>query len=104
MNFPQSVNDFSDHIDELIRKQISVDAFDLPSDFIAEVGTVDVICSTYEQELGLHFILKISCGHSGEAFYCKITSGDGGVIIGKSNLTKDINSLLTSCEEDWSYF
>jgi|TARA_B110001450_G_C17221422_1_gene319602 hypothetical protein len=40
MNFPQSVNDFSDHIGELIRKQISVDAFDLPSDFIAEVPPI----------------------------------------------------------------
>ena len=36
--------------------------------------------------------------------FCRITSGDGGVLIDRSDFTKNMKELLISSEEGWSYF
>ena len=53
------LQEFSDDLDALIKNESSVDAFDLPVDYIENLD-VEVICSTYSAEYhGLHFILQI---------------------------------------------
>lgn len=102
------LQEFSDELDDLIKNGSSIGAFDLPVDYIENLE-VDVICSTYidncETEYdGLHFILKMGVENENTEVFCRITSGDGGVLIQKSNFTKNMKELLIDSEEGWSYF
>ena len=98
------LQEFSDDLDALIKNESSVDAFDLPVDYIENLD-VEVICSTYSAEYhGLHFILQIGVENESTEVFCRITLGDGGLLCQKSNFTNDIIELLIDSEEGWSYF
>ena len=102
------IKEFSDDLDKLIRNGSCVDAFDLPLDYIENLNVV-VVCSTYinnpeSEHDGLHFILKTRSDNDRADFFCRITSGDGGVIIARSVFTTQINELLIKSDEGWSYF
>ena len=99
---------FSDELDFLIKNGSTVDAFDLPIDYIESLE-VDVICSTYIDNFdsechGLHFVLKVCVENDNTEVFCRITTGDGGVLIDRTNFTKSIKELLFKSYEDWSYF
>ena len=102
------VQEFSAELDVLIKNGSSVDAFDMPVDYIENLE-VEVICSTYIDNRsagydGLHFILKIGVENESTEVFCRITLGDGGVLTQKSNFTNNIMELLINSEEGWSYF
>ena len=99
---------FSDELDFLIKNGSSVDAFDLPIDYIESLE-VDVICSTYIDNFdseyhGLHFLLKVCVENDNTEVFCRIISGDGGVLIQRSDFTKNMKELLVGSDENWSYF
>ena len=53
------LQEFSDELDDLIKNGSSIGVFDLPADYIENLE-VEVICSTYIEYDGMHFILKVS--------------------------------------------
>ena len=102
------IQEFSDELDDLIKYESSINVFDLPIDDIENLE-IDVICSTYievsETEFsGHHYILKVGIKNENTEVFCRITSGDGGVLIDRSDFTKNMEKLLISSEEGWSYF
>ena len=102
------IQEFSDELDDLIKYESSMNVFDLPTDDIENLE-VDVICSTYiddsETEFSGHnYILKVGIKNENTEVFCRITSGDGGVLIDRSDFTKNMKELLISSEEGWSYF
>ena len=97
------LQEFSDERDDLIKNGSSIGVFDLPADYIENLE-VEVICSTYIEYDGMHFILKVSVVSESAELFCRITSGDGGVLIQKSNFTKNMKDLLIPSEEGWTYF
>lgn len=99
---------FSDQLDFLIKIEATVNAVDLPVDYIENLE-VDVICSTYNQHFetafeGLHSVLKVCVEKDSREVFCRITTGDGGVLIDRTNFTKSIKELLFKSYEGWSYF
>ena len=99
---------FIDELDSIIEKKMSVDAFDLPLDEIENLN-VEVICSTYIDDWqskidGLHFILRLVSSHDAQSAFCRITSGDGGVLISRTELTANMKELLFNSDEGWTYF
>ena len=99
---------FSDELDFLIKIEATVNAVDLPVDYIENLE-VDVICSTYIDNFdseyhGLHFLLKVCVENDNTEVFCRIISGDGGVLIQRSDFTKNMKELLVGSDENWSYF
>ena len=102
------IREFTDELDAIIEKEMSVDAFDLPLDLIENLN-VEVICSTYIDDCstevdGLHFILRLVSSHDAQSAFCRITSGDGGVLISRTELTGNMKELLFKSDEGWTYF
>ena len=102
------IQEFSDELDDLVKYESSINVFDLPIDDIENLE-IDVICSTYIEDSetefsGHHYILKVGIKKENTEAFCRITSGDGGVLIDRSDFTKNMTELLISSEEGWSYF
>ena len=102
------IQEFSDELDDLIKNGSSIDAFDLPIDYIENLE-VEVICSTYidncETEFnGHYYILKTSVENENMEVFCRIISGDDGVLIDRSDFTESTKELLIRSHEGWSYF
>lgn len=103
-----ATRDFINELDTLIKNETSVDAFDLPYDYIDNLN-VSVICSTYNSDCptefdGLHFILQLVDVNEAKTVFCRLTCGDGGVLIARTDLTKNMNELLFKSAEGWIYF
>mgnify|MGYP001074545300 CR=1 len=103
-----AIREFIGELDNIIKNEISVDAFDLPLDYIDNLN-VSVICSTYIDDCpiefdGLHFILKLADLNDVDTVFCRVTCGDGGVLIARTDLNININELLFKSDEGWTYF
>ena len=93
---------FVNQLDELIKQQYSgIDIYNLPVDPINVKGNVTPLFQTYDEASGSHTILKI-CSEKNNISYLKLQFGDGGVIIGRTDETKDFNSLMFKTPEGWS--
>ena len=103
------IQEFSDDLDHLIKIGSSVDeALGLPGNYVDNLE-VDVICTksiyNFQTERdGLHFITKLVVEAENIEVFCRITSGDNGRLIDRSNFTKNMKELLISSEDDWNYF
>jgi len=102
------LQEFSNELDDLIKNEASINPFDLPVDYIENLK-VEVICSTYIDNCetdygGLHLILKLDVENKSTKVFCRITSGDGGVLIYRSDFFENIKELLIKSQEGWSYF
>ena len=103
-----ALQEFMDELDYLMEKAASIDVFQLPMDAIENLE-VEPICSVFSDEsrqecYGLHYILKVTSSQNDGIKYCRITCGDGGLIIAKSDFTLRINELLTITRQPWTYF
>lgn len=103
-----ATRDFITELDTLIKNERSVDVFELPYDYIDYLN-VSVICSTYNSDCptefdGLHFILQLVDVNGADTVFCRVTCSDGGVLIARTDLTKNMNELLFKSAEGWSYF
>ena len=81
---------------------MSVGAFDLPLDYIENLN-VEVICSTYiddcPTEVDGLIILRLVSSHDALSAFCGIMSGDGGVLISRTELTGNMKELLFKSDE-----
>lgn len=102
------IREFILELDSIIEKEMSVGVFDLPLDYIENLN-VEVICSTYIDDCpteveGLHFILQLVSTNNSQSGFCRITSGDGGVLISRTDITENMGELLFKSNEGWTYF
>jgi hypothetical protein len=102
------LSEFSSELDICIKKATSFDVFALPMDQIDDLD-VEPISSVYcegpdDIVHGLHFILKIVTASGGEAFYCRVTSGDGGVMVARSEFRSNMQELMGITNNEWTYF
>ena len=89
-----------DEIDEIIRQEESVDIYSLPLDIpSAYSGRVIPIYTTYIAPFLIH-ILEVSL-HLENKKYLTVSSGDGGVLIHRSEAVTDLDYLMVETEEDW---
>ena len=103
-----ATREFVDELDTIIKNAISVDAFGLPLDYIDNLD-VSVICSTYIEDCqteidGLHFILQLTDSNDASPIFCRITCGDGGILISRTEISKTMEELLFNSNEGWTYF
>ena len=103
-----SLSEFSSELDMCIKNATSFDVFALPMDYIDDLD-VEPICSVYcegpdDIVHGLHFILKVVTGNGGETSYCRVTSGDGGVMVARSEFRSNIKELMGITHNAWTYF
>ena len=96
---------FINELDTLIEQEYSgIDIFSLPVDFHDDNFEITPIFQTYvldeEHDCGFT-ILKIS-SKVNNISYLRLTFGDGGVIIGRSDPTKNLKTLKFKTYEGWS--
>ena len=102
------LSEFSSELDLCIKNAISFDVFALPLNYIEDME-VEPVCSVYcdgpnDSIQGLHFILKVVTSKDGGAFYCRITSGDGGVMVARSQFNSNMKELMRLTKNEWTYF
>ena len=82
-------------------KDLVQQAFDLVPENIAIQKLADKLNLITKN--ALKFDIGLSIENDGIK-YCRITCGDGGLIIAKSDFTLRINELLTITRQPWTYF
>ena len=92
-----------DDLDELIKEEYPVDIFDLPVNPTDIDGKVEPLCGTHNEESGTHSIVKIYSENK-DISYIRLQFSDGGILVGRSQETEDLNSLKFKTNEGWSNF
>ena len=99
------IKKFVDEIDELIKEEYSGISLDLlPVNFYDENWEITPIFQTYvidEDHDCLFTILKI-ISKDNDIFYLQLRFSDEGVVIGRSEPTKNLESLKFKTKEGWS--
>ena len=96
---------FINELDEFIKTEYSgMDIFSLPVEFHDDNFEITPIFQTYvldEDHDSSFTILKIS-SKVNKIFYLRLQFGDGGVITGRSDPTKNLKTLKFKTYEGWS--
>ena len=100
------IKKFIDELDECIKHELAIDIFSLPVDFYDDNFEITPIFQTYvlDEDHDCEFtILKIS-SKGNIISYLRLQFGDGGVIIGRSDPTQNLESLKfkTGDDDGWS--
>ena len=99
------IKKFIDELDECIKHEYSgIDIFSLPVEFHDDNFEITPIFQTYvldEDHDSSFTILKIS-SKANKIFYLRLQFGDGGVITGRSDPTKNLKTLKFKTYEGWS--
>ena len=91
---------FVSELDNLISSEYAPDIFSLPIDLNIPNLQVTPLYATYSDPHAI-FILKVEIA-SEPMRYISVYTGDGGVLVGRSDLTPDLPTLLVETEEEWS--
>ena len=89
-------------LDEYIHNEEYLDVFDLelPNNQTNK-SYVKPVLTTFDEKYGSIFIMEIKIEND-DKYYLQIIFGDGGVLISKSEITKNIESLKFNSSEGWS--
>ena len=99
------IKKFIDEIDELIKEEYSGIVYDLlPVNFSDDNWKITPIFQTYvlDEDHDCGFTIFKITSKDNDIFYLQLQFGDGGVVIGRSEPTKNLESLKFKTEEGWS--
>lgn len=98
-----AIKEFLAELDTCIEREISVDVFQLPLDYIEDLN-VEPIASTYH-EGEMHYLLRVNQREM-DACFIRVSTSDGGVMSGYSDVqpaNRD-GKLLMESEEGWTFY
>ena len=91
---------FVSELDDLISSEYAPEIFSLPINLDIPNLQITPLYATYSDPHAI-FVLKVEIA-SEPVKYINVYTGDGGVLVGRSDLTPDISTLLLETEEEWS--